>query len=920
MTIVFKAPRAPVRDVPPESPAAKPDGLAQPMEWPFEPLHGLIARRARVVPGALALVDGELSWTYQRLDSTANRLARHLREHGAKPGTLVAVCLPRGADAVVSFLAVLKTGAGFLPLDPVYPHERRAHKLTDANPVVLITRRSLLGDMPGHGAHTVLVDDDDHQAAVQAHGTDALPVDSRAADTAYVIYTSGSTGKPKGVMVPHGALVPYAESIVDRYALTPTDRVLQFASLAFDICIEEIFPTLLSGACLVLHTDPAANSLRGFLDMVERRGITVLNLPTAFWHELVLALDDDDLKVPPSVRLLVVGGEKASRALHTRWVERVGAWPRFMNAYGPTETTVTATVYEPAACPADDREAELPIGKPLPHCTCHVLDDSLRPVPAGSIGELFIGGRSVATGYLNQPDRTLSRFVPDPFSAELGARMYRTGDRVRQLPDGNLEFHGRVDHQLKVRGYRIEAVEIEGRLEQHPAVAQAVVVGFADVSGNTALAAFCRMRAESSWDEAALRRFLAGLLPAYMIPARFVEVHGFTMMPNGKVDRSALVLTDAAPGAAATPPQTPGLASAAGRAIPSAPDPGASRDDFERWMAPVFAEVLGMPRIDATLDFFDAGGHSLLALRLVSRLDRQRPELSITIERLFAYPSVRQLAAALADQLAPGRSSPETGVVRLNSTDPRIESSTPLFCVCGVALYGPLARALADERPVYGVFLQAEIDAARVGSSAGAGLDMPAMATRYIEVIRSVRRTGPYRLAGISFGATMAFEIAHQLRAQGEAVELLTLLDPVLNRSLGPLALVERVSRRVKRWWRGPWGRNHAAGVDDQRLEERRNQAMDAAEERYEQHLRPYAGRALIVSATGIDGWHPPTPRPDLGWYGRFAKPDLGWLDVLSPGTLVVQVPGDHLGILAPPGARQIATAMRRADESLPPR
>lgn len=862
----------------------------------FEPVHRRIDRWARLHPHAAALQDGTQVWSTSELDAAANRLAWHLRGLGAGPGEFVAICLPRSAEAIVCMLAVLKCGAAFVPLDPAYPAARRAHKIEDCRPLLVLSRRALADAMPPHPARDVWLDDPAVRDWIDRERQDPVPVEIDPEAPAYVIYTSGSTGKPKGVVIPHRALRGHALAVIQRYALMPTDRVLQFASLAFDISIEEIFPTLACGSTLVLHDAAAGGRIDDFLASVESHALTVLNLPTAFWHELVLAQPTWSRPFPACVRLLVVGGEKASRGLHGRWVEAVGPRPRWMNAYGPTEATVTATVYEPAAHPADDPSEDLPIGLPLSNTRCHVLDEALRPVAPGEEGELCIGGRSLALGYLNLPELTARRFVPDPFSRRVGARLYRTGDRARMRPDGSIAFLGRVDAQFKVRGFRIEAAEIEACIEGDPRVEQAIVIGWAGPSGETVLQAFLRLRPGHGWDEAPLRERLRRELPDYMHPATLSIVQAWPLLPNGKVDRSALDPLAAAPQPAPEP------------ALPARHRPSlhcgatADADELASWLGPIFAEALGLGSVDPDASFFDQGGHSLLALRLLALLAAQRPQQAVPAELFFAHPSVNALAQALATQArrdvgADARAAPAASVVRLNRCSPQAEQRTPLLLLCGVALYGPLAQAMCQDRPVYGLFVPAELAA-----GGGADLpDLPSLASQYVLRIRPLLPDGPFALAGVSFGATLAFEVARQLDEQGRPPTLLALLDPITADALGPLAPWARVLEGWRRWRR--------RGTSDPAL--RRQDALDQTEQAYLVTRERYTRASLIVVATG----HPEEPsalrRSDLGWLGRFCRADLGWSRYLPQGTPCQRVPGDHLGILKGAGALAIARALR---------
>ena len=569
-------------------------------------------------PQAVAVIgDGE-PVTYGQLNRRANRLAHHLRARGVGPDVPVGVCLERSADLVAALLAVLKAGGAYVPLDPAYPAERLATMLGDCGAPLLVTRRGVDAEIP-RGVGVVELDGEGDRIARESGDDPGVAVDG--ASLAYVIYTSGSTGTPKGVMVPHAALANHTASALRAYGISPADRVLQFASVSFDASAEEIFPALAAGAALVLRPSHAVDAVPGFLAFCSERGVTVLDLPTAFWHPLAAALAADRLPLPAALRLVIIGGERALPERVAAWNAAVRGRARLVNTYGPTEGTIVATRHEVAA--GEDGGRELPVGRPIHGVRCRVLDAALGPVPAGVPGELHLGGAGVARGYLRRPALTAERFVPDPHAGTAGARMYATGDRARWRADGSLEFAGRVDGQVKVRGFRIEPGEVEAALRRHPDVRDAAVAAREDAPGERSLAAYVVAGAPAP-PVRELRDLLRELLPAWMVPSSFAFVDALPLTPAGKVDRRALAARGAAPALAAeafVAPRTPA----------------------EEALAAAWAEVLRRERVGVHDDFFELGGDSIRAIQAVS--GARRRGVFLTPQQIFQHPTVARAAA-----------------------------------------------------------------------------------------------------------------------------------------------------------------------------------------------------------------------------------------------------------------------------------
>ncbi|MFC4046555.1 amino acid adenylation domain-containing protein, partial [Dactylosporangium siamense] len=602
--------------------AAPPRAGATPSPVLEAAAHELFAARARRRPRATALLHDGRRLTYGELDERANRLAHCLRGLGVGPESVVGLALERGPDLIVAILAVWKAGGAYLPLDLEQPAQRLMYMLTDARASVLVGTSAAIGDLPAGRLRTIALDDTATIAALAAAPATAPDTHVHAGQAAYVIYTSGSTGRPKGVTIPHGGLANLSHAQRRLFEVEADDVVLQFASFGFDASVFELVMALVWGGTLVVATAGERAEPRRLAEAVREHGVTVATLPPS----LLVGLDPDDFA---GLRILIVAGERLSPDVAARWAGRIA----MVNAYGPTETTVWAT-----AAAVDPRPGDAtPIGVAIDNVSVHVLDRQLRPVPTGAEGELHIGGAGVARGYGNRPDLTAERFVADPFGAG-GGRLYRSGDRVRQLPGGDLVFIGRADDQLKVRGHRIEPGEVEAAVAAHPAISAAVVTADGEDERRRVVAYVVPADAESGLPAAGeLRRFARERLPEPMVPAVFVELAALPLTPNGKVDRAALPSPDAARPA-------PG----AGHSTPSTPTQEA--------LAAIWAEVLGLEAVGADDDFFDLGGHSLLAMKVAAQI-RAVLDVEIPLATLFDHPTVAALATAV-DAAAPGAGTP----------------------------------------------------------------------------------------------------------------------------------------------------------------------------------------------------------------------------------------------------------------------
>jgi len=603
-------------------------------------LHQLFDAQVVQSPDALAVVSEEQRLSYRELQRRANQLGHHLRTLGVGPDVVVGLLVERSPELLVGLLGILKAGGAYLPIDPDCPPKRIAAMLNEAGAATLVTQQHFVPRLADHQAHFVcldtawsLIDREPGEPPANATNDD---------DLAYVIYTSGSTGTPKGVMVEHRSVVNYAEAIASQSRLAPGDRLLQLASVSVDTAAEEIFACLVTGATLVLRTGSMLDSVAGFLQKCRDWRVTVLDLPTAYWHELTAWLYGESLEFPPEIHTVVIGGERALRQPLMAWRQCVDPRVRLLNTYGPTEVTVAATICDLSSSESRREPLrEVPIGRPIQNVQVYVLDRNLQPVPIDVPGELFVGGVGLARGYLNRPDLTEERFIRNPFSANPAARLYRTGDLARWLPNGALEYVGRVDRQVKIRGYRIELQEIESVLEAHPEIRVAAVEAREELPGDRRLVAFLVSAPGSALSVNQLRAFLKEQLPDYMIPAAFVELDALPLTSSGKIDRKAL--------------HAP-VNSRAG-VLNLKTEYVAPRNHTEQLLAHVWGEILDISDVGVHDNFFELGGHSLLATQMFSRL-RSLFQTEPPLRAVFETPTIAGLAQWLTDQRAHGPNSP----------------------------------------------------------------------------------------------------------------------------------------------------------------------------------------------------------------------------------------------------------------------
>ncbi len=590
-------------------------------------LHQLVERQVERTPDAVAVALEDAQLTYRELNRRANQLAHYLRARGVGAERLVGVCMERSFEMVIGLLGVLKAGGAYVPLDPTYPRERLAFLLNDAGPGILLTQERLLDKLPSHTGSVLCVDRDrDRWEEQQDTNPAVLAVPD---DLAYVIYTSGSTGRPKGVLVAHRGVVSYLTFLAKTYDLGPADAVLQLTSISFDPSVRDIFGPLTTGARVVLMRDAEILDPLAVLNSIRKHRVTrIVAIVLSMLRPLLTVAEEEGLSAE-SIQTILVSGEP----LHISDVARARKFASnalIVNHYGPTECTMTVTCHSVGTL--DTGRSLVPAGRPIHNVHLYILDGDLNPVPIGVPGEVHIGGAGVARGYLNRPELTVEKFIPSPFNNEPGARLYKTGDLGRYLPDGILELLGRIDHQVKVRGIRVELGEIEAVLCENAAVREAVVVVREDGPGDQRLVAYIVAGREAASDSRELRSFLQEKLPGYMVPADFVFLDALPLTPNRKVDRRALPLPDRG---------------ARGLDQPFA----APRTVIEEVLAKMWAEVLRLDRVGIHDNFFRVGGHSLLAGRLLGRV-RERFHADVSLRTFFAAPTVAGLAMTIVEGLA----------------------------------------------------------------------------------------------------------------------------------------------------------------------------------------------------------------------------------------------------------------------------
>jgi amino acid adenylation domain-containing protein len=880
--------------------------------YPQQTIQGLFEAQAARTPDAVAVMDGLQLLTFRDLNARANQMAHYLRSLGVMAETLVAVCLPRSLDLIVSLLGILKAGGAYVPLDPAYPKERLAFMLKDSGATILLTVRELADRFPDHQARVLYLDAE--AEALAQHSIENPLVEVSLDALAYVTYTSGSTGTPKGVQGLQRGAINRFNWMWRVYPFQPGEVCCQKTYLSFVDSVWEIYGPLLQGVPIVIIPDGVLKDDRLLIQALADFQVTRLVLAPSLLR--VLLTHEDLQQRLPHLKYWSGSGEAVPLELAQRFW-RVMPNATLLNLYGSSEAAADSIVYEVKPNPA---LTTMLIGRPIDNTLVYLLDAHRQPVPIGVPGEIYVGGDGLARGYHRRPDLTVERFSDNPFG---NGRLYKTGDLGRYLPDGNIEYLGRSDHQVKIRGFRIELGEIEATLKQQPAVQQAVVVAREDPSGDKRLIAYvvlndsARVPATSDDGQGAassagptpteLRAFLKDKLPDYMLPAVFVMLEALPLTPSGKVDRRAL--------------PTPGVTLTAAVDAYVAP-----HDSVERQLTAIWEDVLHVKPISVRSDFFELGGHSLLAIELFAQIEKvwgRRPPMTA----LFQSPTIEQLAKVLRSE---GWSEESDTLVPIQPGGTR----TPFFCVHGfgggVVDYGELARLLGPDQPFYGL-MALGVDGATLPHS-----QIETMAAYYIDAIHRVQPHGPYFLGGYCFGGVVAFEMARQLQSVGEPMALVgvfegyapvrritgwTLFQPrlLLNfarnvpyllrdyLALGRAEFMARTRTKLRSLGRRmlrPPGRRRERQLDDflpdvariplvhRRLMELQLRAMS----RYAPGT--YEGRVTLFRVRGMSLF-------------RASDPKMGWGKLAQGGVDVRMIAGGHNTILEQPHVRSLAAQLQ---------
>jgi amino acid adenylation domain-containing protein len=707
--------------------------------------HRLFEQQAQENPSNIALDDRGKVVTYREANQRANQLAWFLREQGAGPEDRVAICMDRSPEVVIAVMAALKAGAAFLPIDPNLPPERLQTMLEDAQPKLVLCQDAHFSKFSTQG-HNVL-NLSQYEDEIKRQSADDLPDIATAGNAAYTIYTSGSTGKPKAVVMTHRSLVNHTLAVTGVFEITSADRRLQFASIGSDVFVAEVFNYLSSGAALVFGAKREGQSLREFLQLLEEQKITIAGIPSTWWQEWVAALSTASFALPTALRAVIVGMERVDPAAFATWKRMAGTHVRWFNAYGPTES-LTTTIYE-AGSSEWESGPFVSIGKSIANLRTYVLDSAGDLAPMGIPGELHVGGDGVARGYWNAPELTARKFIADRFNEDPGRRLYRTGDLVFRLPDGNLVFVGRVDRQVKVRGFRVELEEIEAALAEHPAVKQCAVV----LDAEAKLVAYLTANDGQSPALQQLRSHLSRRLPGHMIPSAFVVLENMPRTPSGKIDLQAL----------------PSDGTGQLKPSPSFQEPTTAT---EKRLAGLWQQALGENlRIGATDDFFELGGDSLRATILITLIHTEFGA-EVSLGSLLRAPTIADLASILeGHEPAVQETELPESITPLRSHGTRI----PFFGIPASGFdpltFRQLAQHLGDDQPFFALDNPVWMD--------GRMLTVEELASRACSLVRKVKPTGPYLLGGYCFGGLVAYEAARQLTSAGDDVLLLALFDTI---------------------------------------------------------------------------------------------------------------------------------------------
>ncbi|MBV8745204.1 MAG: amino acid adenylation domain-containing protein, partial [Xanthobacteraceae bacterium] len=861
-------------------------------------VHQLFEAQVERTPEAVAVIFEDRHVTYEELNSRSNRVAHYLREVGVGPGILVGLCVDPSLERIIGLLGILKAGGAYVPIDPAYPAARLGFMLNDANAPVVLTQRAVVPRLPPLGAKVICLDSSEWEVI---EGNTINPQRTGSThDLAYVIYTSGSTGNPKGVMISHRSLVNIMSWMQSAFPADEHDCVLHHISLSFDPSVLEILTPLLVGGRLVVALPNGHRDAGYLVETIIRDEVTILHVVPSM---LRMLLEIPDFKHCGSLRHVFCGGEVLPKDIAERFFEVLDAELHYV--YGPTEATITSLSY---SVPRNFCDEILPIGRPVANTQAYVLDGHRRPVPIGVPGELYLGGVQVGRGYHNCPDLTEERFIADPFKSASGAQLYKTGDLVRRLPGGMIQFLGRVDRQVKIRGHRIELGEIETVIRSHPNVEESVVVVREDAPGDNKLVAYVRPKSSCPELPTALRIALKERLPAHMLPSAFILLDAFPVTPNGKLDVEALRSAE--------------ISSSGSEERGLRP-----RTPVEAALSGFWCEALKLKQISVQDNFFEMGGHSLMIVQLINRIN-QAFNVSLGVPDLFHNPTVEKLAKVIADH-PPGETHGSRAIQFQEGKGER-----PLFFAYAGLNESRLARLIDEKYPVLGIdvpWLDALANNAKSAFPTVEQLIAP-----YLAVLSSCGRFSPCLLAGHSFGGVLAFELAHQFQAQGGHVDLVILFDSWARR---PTVREAAWQQLRKNWKRDPlsthgpqsfgsrlkcsrlvaqWMLTQEAKAAYRALVERQSGSSKILDEQsqptdhfYRKIYQSYYPRAL--NARGILLRSDP---PDESYFRAFDD-TLGWRNLFAKGLKIVPVLGDHFAAINQPNETLIQALAHEMDESV---
>lgn len=823
------------------------------------------------------------SLTYLELNQRANQLARRLLAKGVTLETPVGLCIERSIEMIVGLLAILKARAAYLPLDPAYPEGKLEFMLTDAECPILITKSQHSNKFTSFHGEVISLDMEWEE--IQKEDKENLDLETSPRQLAYIIYTSGSTGQPKGVMVEQSGWHNYTLSSQKAYGIEPGQRLLQFASLNWDTSAEEILPCITGGGTLVLRPPEMLDSFTRFWQLCDSLGITILSLPTAFWNDLTSHLAAHPTQIPERLRVVFIGGERAIGEMVNQWHKLVPARIKLFNTYGQTECTAVTTR---CLLPPEQTYDVVSIGRAVENVIALVADESGNPVPPGTAGELYVGGAGVGRGYLKREELNTQKFV----TLKQG-RFFRTGDLVRENQDGMLEYVGRIDAQVKIRGVRIEPGEVEAALLKHPAIRLAVVVG-QPLDQPRKLVAYLVLNETVDQVPNDLRDWLKDYLSESFMPSMFIPLESIPLTVNGKVDKRALPVSK--------------KMTEEGSSVDDAPS-----SEMESVLLALWRDLLKIPNLGIHDNFFEYGGDSLIIVQIITELE-QKLGKTLPFSSIFNSPTVAQLAAFLQEQNS--RVVQQSALVPVKTTGKR----TPLFCVHadgGAFFYLNFAKYLSDEQPFYG------LQSRGLDANEEPFTDLKEMVAYYIREIRTVQPEGPYFIGGFSVGGIFAYEMAQQLLSQGQKVSVLAMLDATApGYPVYEVKEVARVRKLKRLFQKTPAGliKTIFSGTKSRAQKAFKNISIDIMHW-MKRPLSPELRVHLLQRLNqNMGDLYQPVPYPDSihvfcadeQEQGIIRDDSLGWKEYVTGEIHSYNIPGDHETIFKEPKVRALAEAVQK--------